>query len=168
MDSTWTTTDLCDAHEDLLEAGLVRIVQGPWLTLGATESFCGQARVLRAFEDNSLVAELLKSAGDGAVLVVDAGASLRRAMLGGNLARAGAQNGWAGIVMHGAVRDADEIDAAPIGVRAVGLCPRRSLKRGQGQRNVAVSFRGVTVKPGAWIYADRDSILVAPHRLHAG
>jgi len=163
----WTTSDLCDAHEDLLESGLLQIVQGRWIALGAPAGFCGRARTLRVFEDNSLVARALKEPGQGCVLVVDAGASLRRAVVGGNLARAAADNGWSGLLVHGAVRDADEIDAAPIGVRALGLCPRRSVKRGQGQCEVAVTFGGVTIAPAAWIYADRDAILVAAERLHA-
>ncbi len=162
---SWSTSDLCDAHEDLLETGIVQIVQGRWIALGGRPAFCGPARTLRVYEDNSLVAQALHGAGEGAVLVVDAGASLMRAIVGGNLALAAADNGWAGIVVHGAVRDADEIDSAAIGVRALGLCPRRSVKRGQGQRGVALTLCGATVAPDAWIYADRDAMLVSGRRL---
>jgi regulator of ribonuclease activity A len=162
---TWATTDLCDEREDLLESGELQIVQGQWLCLGARQAFGGQVRLACAFEDNSVVASALQESGDGAVLVVDAGGSLRRAMLGGNLARTAAANGWAGVVVHGAVRDAQEIDGAAIGVRALGLCPRRSIKRGQGQRDSSVTFCGVTIVPGAWLYADRDGILVSSRSL---
>jgi len=76
-----------------------------------------------------------------------------------------AANGWAGVVVHGAVRDAMEIDDAAIGVRALGLCPRRSIKRGQGQRDAMLTFCGVTIAAGAWLYADRDGMLVSARAL---
>jgi len=161
----WSTTDLCDAYEDLLDSGELQIVQGAWLAFGARQAFSGPVRLARAFEDNSVVAAALQEAGQGAVLVVDGGGSMRRAMLGGNLARAAAANGWVGIVVHGAVRDVEEIDATAIGVRALGLCPRRTAKRGLGKRDVPVSFCGVTMRPGCWLYVDRDSMLVSPREL---
>jgi regulator of ribonuclease activity A len=160
-----STSDLCDRHEDLLEAGELQIIQGTWQWFGARRSFEGPVRLLQVFEDNSLVADALRGAGEGAVLVVDGGGSLRRALIGGNLAQAAQLNGWAGALVYGAVRDTREIDAAAIGVCALGACPRRSIKRGQGQRDGAVSFGGVTIRPGAWIYADADGILVSSRRL---
>jgi len=166
MATNWATTDLCDQHEALIESGALQIVQGTWTALGGKISFGGPARLVYAFEDNSLVAESLQGAGHGAVLVVDGGGSLRRALVGGNLARAAQSNGWAGILVYGAVRDADEIDAAAIGVRALGLCPRRSVKRGLGRRDEPLTFSGVTIRPGDWIYADRDAILVSVGALH--
>jgi regulator of ribonuclease activity A len=165
MSQGWATTDLCDAHEGLLEAGELQILPGPWMVLGARVAFAGPVRLVQAFEDNSVVASALQEPGQGAVLVVDAGRSLRRAMLGGKLARAAETNGWAGVVVDGAVRDAAEIDLAAIGVRALGLCPRRSVKRGQGQRDLAVTVGGIVVRPGAWLYADRDGILVSSRDL---
>jgi len=165
MTNEASTTDLCDRHEDLLETGELQVVQGSWHWYGARRCFAGPARLVQVFEDNSLVAEALREAGDGAVLVVDGGGSLRRALIGGNLAQAAEQNGWAGALIHGAVRDTREIDAAAIGVCALGVCPRRSIKRGQGQRDSAVSFGAVTIRPGAWIYADADGILVSARRL---
>jgi regulator of ribonuclease activity A len=165
MNPGWATADLCDAHEALFETGELQVLPGPWLALGARVAFAGPVRLVQAFEDNSLVASTLQEAGGGAVLVVDAGRSLRRAMLGGNLARAAETNGWAGVVVDGAVRDAGEIDAARIGVRALGLCPRRCVKRGQGQRDASVTVGAIAVRPGAWLYADRDGVLVSSRDL---
>lgn len=163
----FATTDLCDAHEDLLAGGVPRVVMVPLLAFGQRQRFAGPAATLKLFEDNSLLAEAVKSAGAGRVLVVDAGASTRCAVLGGNLAAAAAANGWAGVLVAGAVRDADEIDACAIGIRALALCPRRSVKRGQGERGLAIDFLGVRVTPGDWVYVDRDGVLIADRALHS-
>jgi len=127
---------------------------------GGVAAFQGAAATLQCFEDNSLVRAALEEPGSGRVLVIDAGGSLRCALVGGNLAALGAQNGWAGIVIDGCVRDQAELAAAAIGVRALALHPRRSEKRGQGRRNVAVQLQGVTVNPGDWVVADADGVIV--------
>jgi regulator of ribonuclease activity A len=160
------TTDLCDANEPLLDSGELQIVQPGLICLGSRKAFHGKAVTLCVFEDNSLVAETVRQPGDARVLVVDGGGSTRCALLGGNLAKAAETNGWSGVLVYGAVRDADEIDACALGVRALALCPRRSVKRGAGERDLAVSFLGVTVRPGAWLYADRDGVLVSARSLH--
>ena len=159
------TTDLCDAHEAALASGALQVMAPGLLCFGRRQRFAGPAVTLKLFEDNSLLADAVKTAGDGRVLVVDAGGSLRCAVFGGNLALAAAKNGWAGLVINGCVRDSDEIDACDIGVRALALHPRRSVKRGVGEREVAVSFLGVSIRPGAWIYADRDGVLVSAVRV---
>lgn len=156
-----STTDLCDAHEDRLLDGRLQAMAPGLIALGARARFAGPAATLKLFEDNSLLAEAVKTPGRGRVLVVDAGGSLRCAVFGGNLAKAAADNDWAAVVIHGAARDADEIDACAIAVRALALHPRRSVKRGIGERDVAVSFLGVTVRPGDWLYGDRDGVLVS-------
>jgi regulator of ribonuclease activity A len=164
---TPATADLCDAHEEALRNGQLQLA-GPGLhALGRRPAFCGQAVTLKLFEDNSLVAESVAQPGAGRVLVVDGAGSLRTALVGGNLARSAEQNGWAGLVIYGAVRDAAEIDACDLGVRALGTCPRRSVKRGAGERDVLVAFLGVTIRPGDWLYADRDGLLVSERALHA-
>jgi regulator of ribonuclease activity A len=165
-DGDFATTDLCDAHEAQLASGEVLVIQPALLRFGARRAFHGQAVTLKLFEDNSLLAEAVRSPGAGRVLVVDAGGSTRCAVLGGNLAKAAATSGWAAVIVNGAVRDADEIDACAIAVLALALSPRRSAKRGIGERDVAVNFLGVTIRPGDWIYGDRDGTLVSRSRLH--
>lgn len=161
----WATTDLCDAHEPSLESGTLRVIPlqlGHW---GRQVKFAGPAETLRLFEDNSLVRKALSDPGQGRVLVVDGGGSMRCALVGGNLGKLAQDNGWAGIVVWGAVRDADELDACDVGIRALGLCPRRSRRRDTGERGVAVELAGVAVAPGQWVYADRDGVLVSDNKL---
>jgi len=160
------TTDLCDAHEALFDSGELQVLAPGLLSFGARERFCGAARTIKLFEDNSLLAQAVKEPGEGQVLVVDAGGSTRCAVLGGNLARNAADSGWAGVIVYGAVRDVEEIDGCAIGVRALAVTPRRSIKRGEGQRDLVVSVAGARVRPGDWIYADRDGVLTCARRLH--
>lgn len=160
------TTDLLDAHEADIETGRVRVLQPGFIALGRRQAFAGEVVTLKLFEDNSLLAELVKTPGAGRVVVVDAGGSLRCGVFGGNLAAAAERNGWAGLVIYGCARDADEIDACDIGLRALALNPRRSSKRGEGQRDIAVAFLGVTIRPGDWLYADRDGVIVSDRPLH--
>jgi regulator of ribonuclease activity A len=168
MNPSPPTADLCDANEDALADGSLRVMEPDLpVALGGRRAFAGPAATLKLFEDNSLLAETVRRAGDGRVLVVDAGGSRRCAVFGGNLAAAAAANGWAGVVIYGCARDAAEIDAVALGVRALALHPRRSVKRGEGQRDVPVTFLGVTVRPGEWIYADADGVLVSARPLDA-
>jgi len=155
------TTDLCDANEGALGDGSLRVFDPGLIALGGRVAFAGPATTLKVFEDNLLIADTVKTPGEGRVLVVDAGGSRRCAVFGGNLAATAARNGWGGVIINGCVRDAGEIDATDIGVRALALHPRRPVKRGEGQRDVAVAFLGVTVRPGEWIYADADGVLVS-------
>jgi regulator of ribonuclease activity A len=161
MSTVPATADLCDANDAALAAGTLQVMLPGLISLGARRAFAGPAVTLKVFEDNVLVANALKAPGLGRVLVVDAGGSLRCAVVGGNLAAAAASNGWAGIVINGCARDAGEIDAVDIGVRALALHPRRSAKRGEGQCDAAVTMLGVTVRPGDWVYADADGVLVS-------
>jgi regulator of ribonuclease activity A len=161
------TTDLCDANERLLDSGELQVLAPGLLPFGARERFFGTARTVKLFEDNSVLAQAVKEPGAGQVLVVDAGGSARCAVLGGNLARLAADNGWAGVVVFGAVRDVEEIDGCAIGVRALAVTPRRSVKRGEGQRDLIVSVGGALVRPGDWIYADRDGVLASTRALHS-
>ena len=167
MNSIPPTTDLCDANEGLFDSGELQVLAPGLLAFGARERFCGVARTIKLFEDNSVLAQVVKEPGAGQVLVVDAGGSTRCAVLGGNLARSAADSGWSGVVVFGAVRDVEEIDACVVGVRALAVTPRRSVKRGEGQRDLVVSVCGAIVRPGDWIYADRDGVLVSARPLHS-
>jgi regulator of ribonuclease activity A len=152
-----STCDLCDAHE---RNPALRVLPPLFRAYGGATAFAGPAATLQCFEDNSLVRAALEEAGAGRVLVIDGGASMRCALVGGNLAALGASNGWAGIVVDGCVRDQAEMAAVPIGVRALALHPLRSDKRGQGRRDAAVRLQGVAIQPGDWIVADADGMIV--------
>ncbi|WP_429911551.1 ribonuclease E activity regulator RraA [Glycocaulis sp.] len=154
------TADLCDAWPDK-----VRVLAPLFTHYGGRQVFHGPVETILAYEDNSRVREALSEAGEGRVLVIDGGASLRRSMVGGDLAKLAAKNGWAGILVHGAVRDAHELEAEPVGVLALGLIPRKTEKRGLGTRGLSVSFGGVTFAPGDWLYADRDGVVVSAGEL---
>lgn len=153
------TPDICDAHPE------VRVLDPIFVNFGGLEAFCGPIRTVKCFEDNSLVKQAVGEAGEGAVLVVDAGGSQRCAMLGDMLAEQALENGWAGVVMYGCVRDVDVLAETGLGVQALGAHPRKSEKRGEGQRDIPVTFAGVTMAPGQWLYADNNGILVAEARL---
>jgi len=153
------TTDLCDFFEPKLSDGTLRVLAANFQRFGKHTTFSGQVKTLKVFEDNTLVRAAVESAGNGQVLVVDGGGSLRCALLGGNLGKLAEKNGWAGVVLNAPIRDADEIDACAIGVRALGTCPVKSKKTGAGSVDVPLAFGGVTMKPGDWCYADRDGVL---------
>lgn len=156
----YATTDLCDAHSDE-----VRVAEPLFRDFGGLSAFDGPIATLEVFEDNSLVRAALEEPGQGRVLVVDGRGSLRCALLGGNLAALAEEKGWAGVVVFGAVRDARELAAAKIGVKALAAHPRKSEKKGAGKRDVPVAFAGVTFAPGEWLYADEDGIIVSARRL---
>lgn len=158
----FATTDLCDEF-----GAEVRVAEPLFRDWGGSPSFAGPIETLRVFEDNALVRAALEAPGHGRVLVVDGGGSLRTALVGGNLAALAHQNGWAGIVVHGCIRDAAEIAGIPVGVKALNASPRKSAKAGAGERGVPVTFAGVTFESGAHLYADRDGIVVAGRDLRA-
>ncbi len=164
--TTLATTDLCDAHEPLLIDGSLRVLPAVFRDYGKRTSFHGPVTTLRLFEDNALVREVLSTPGAGRVLVIDGGGSLRRALVGGNLGALAVQNGWAGIVVYGCVRDAAELAACDVGIRALGTHPRKSAKAGAGERDGVVDVAGVAVRPGEWCYADADGVLVSARSLH--
>lgn len=153
------TPDICDAHPE------VRVLDPLFVNFGAIEAFCGPVRTVKCFEDNSLVKEAVSEPGAGAVLVVDAGGSQRCALLGDMLAEKAADNGWAGVIMYGCVRDVDALVEIELGIQALGAHPRRSEKHGAGQRDISVTFAGVTIEPDQWLYADNNGILIADQRL---
>jgi regulator of ribonuclease activity A len=161
----FATTDLCDDHANLLEDGRFAVLPPVFRQYGLRVQFFGRVTTLKVHEDNALVRTVLETPGDGNVLVVDGGGSLRRALVGGQLGLLAQDNGWAGIIVDGCIRDTDEINACDIGVRALAAHPQKSSKKGAGERNLRVHIAGVPVSPGDWIYADADGILVAQQKL---
>jgi regulator of ribonuclease activity A len=161
----FSTCDLCDANENLITEGVLAVLPPVFRSLGKRSAFAGQAATLKVFEDNVLVRAALETPGNGRVLVVDGGGSLRCALVGGNLGKLAEKNGWAGVVVYGCVRDSAELDACDVGFRALALHPQRSVRKGVGDRNIAVKIAGVAVRPGDWIYADVDGVLVARSKL---
>jgi regulator of ribonuclease activity A len=156
------TADLCDEF-----GAEVHVAEPLYRDWGGSIAFAGPVETLRVFEDNALVRQVLASPGRGRVLVVDGGGSLRSALVGGNLAALAHQNGWAGLLVHGCIRDTDEIRGVPLGVKALHAVPRKSGKTGAGQQGVPVTFAGVTFTRGCHLYADRDGIVVADRDLLA-
>ena len=155
----FATCDLCDAHKSDTD-GNFRVLPPVFHDYGKRLKFCGLVSTVKCFEDNSLVKAAVDSPGLGRVLVVDGGGSLRRALVGGNLGAAAAKNGWAGVVVDGCVRDAAELAACDVGIRALALMPLPTEKRNEGQRDVPVQVQGVWVRTGDWLYADADGIVV--------
>lgn len=171
---SFSTCDLCDAHKAAVGADL-RVLPPAFKHYGGRAKFAGPVVTLKCFEDNSLVKAALDEPGFvqtpagpvACVLVVDGGASLRRALVGGNLAAAAVRNGWAGVVIDGCIRDIAELAALPLGVCALASMPLPTDKRNQGERAVAVQIQGAWVRPGDWLYADEDGMLVSDRALHA-
>jgi len=151
--------DLCDARQDD-SSGAFRVLPPVFRTFAGAAQFSGPVSTLRCFEDNTLVKAALDSPGQGRVLVVDGGASLRRALVGGNLGAAAARNGWAGVLVNGCVRDVAELLLLPIGILALAPMPVPPRKQGQGERDVPVWIQGVWIRPGDWLHADADGIVV--------
>ena len=160
--ANFATCDFCDAHRD---GETLRVLPPVFRDFGARPRFCGPVSTVKCFEDNSLVKAAVDSPGEGRVLVVDGGGSLRRALLGGNLAAAAARNGWAGVVIDGCVRDLAELVACDVGIRALAPVPLPPVKRNEGLRDVPVQVQGIWVRPGDWLYADVDGIVVAEREL---
>lgn len=159
------TPDLLDKHEAATQDGSVRIVAPMFQAYGGRPVFAGQIVTLKLFEDNTLVREALAENGAGKVLVIDGGGSLRCALLGDQLAVLANKNDWEGIVIYGCIRDSEDINRIDLGVRALNTHPLKSIKKGVGDRDLRVSFGGVTFTPGEWIYVDGDGIVVSTQAL---
>jgi regulator of ribonuclease activity A len=161
---SFKTPDLCDQYEADL-GKTVRVVAPMFQRYGGRTAFAGQIVTLKLFEDNSLVREAFAGDGKSKVLVIDGGGSLRCALVGDQLAILANRNGWEGAVVYGCIRDSGDINGIDIGIRAVNTHPQKTLKKGVGERDVAVTFGGVTFNPGEYLYADEDGILVADRPL---
>jgi regulator of ribonuclease activity A len=154
---SFSTCDLFDEHEQIAQT-----LGSPLRDFGGRISFSGAAVTIRCFEDNSLVKQLAGTPGKGKIMVVDGGASLRCALMGDMIAKDAVANGWEGAVIYGAVRDAAELATLPLGIKALGTTPRKSVRRGAGEQDMTMTFAGVTVSPGDRIYVDADGVIVLP------
>ena len=152
---TIATADLYDERGDALESLALQLHD-----IGGRVAFDGPVRTVRCHRDNALVKQILATPGDGAVLVVDGGGSLESALVGDLIAASAVAAGWAGIIVHGAIRDREAIATLPLGVKALGSNPRKSAKDGIGEVDVPVEIGGVVFRPGAHVWADADGILV--------
>ena len=157
---TFTTADLYDKYGDDLKVALPIFKD-----YGAKRIFHGPISTVKAYEDNSLVRTALEESGEGRILIVDGDESLRCAMLGDMLAKLGMENGWSGIIVFGCIRDANVIATIDIGVKALNTNPRKSLKRGLGDRDIPVSFAGITFNVGEYVYADTDGVIVSEKKI---
>ncbi|MDQ1215266.1 ribonuclease E activity regulator RraA [Microbacterium arborescens] len=152
---TTATADLYDERGDELDSLGVQ-----FLDLGGRTAFTGPIRTVRCHRDNALVKRVLATPGAGAVLVVDGGGSLESALVGDLIAASAVENGWAGVIVNGAIRDRVAIAALPLGVKALGSNPRKSAKDGVGEVDVPVTVGGVVFTPGRHVWADADGVLV--------
>lgn len=155
MAEPFSTADLFDDRGEQLQSVSLQMQN-----LGGRARFSGPVRTVRCYRDNALLKSILSTPGDGAVLVVDGGGALESALVGDIIAGLGVENGWAGIVVHGVIRDRVAIGELPIGVKALGSNPQKSSKTGEGEADQPVSFGGVTFRPGAMLFSDEDGILV--------
>lgn len=149
------TADLYDERGEELDSLAVQ-----FQSLGGRSHFAGPVRTIRCLEDNGLVKSVLATPGNGAVLVVDGGGSLRTALMGDMIAASAVENGWAGVVINGAIRDRVAIAGLPLGVKALGSNPRKSAKNGAGELDVELVIDGVSIRPGQRIWCDPDGILL--------
>lgn len=161
---TFSTCDLCDAYLGD-DSGMFRVLAPVFRRFGALERFSGEVSTMQCLDDNSLVRAVLSEPGNRRVLVVDGGGSLRRALVGGNVAAAAASNGWSGVLVYGCVRDVAELNATPLGLLALALHPMPTVKKNQGLRDVTVQIAGSVIRPGDWLYADEDGVVVASRNL---
>jgi len=157
----FATPDLCDEH-----AGIIQVVRGlHWRSYGGRTRFAGPIATVKCFEDNSRVKQTLAGPGNGRVLVVDGGGSLRNALIGDMIARNACDNGWAGVVINGVCRDVEILAEIEIGIHALGSVPIKSVRRDEGQAGLPVEFGGVRFETGHHVYVDANGIVVSPRAL---
>ncbi|XP_057433424.1 putative 4-hydroxy-4-methyl-2-oxoglutarate aldolase 3 [Lotus japonicus] len=158
--------DICDVNTEKIASGEVRILDPVFQSYGQARTFSGPIVTVKVFEDNVLIKEVLQTKGEGKILVIDGGGSMRRALIGGHLVELAHSNGWAGIVVNGCVRDVDDIyECGNIGVMALGSYPLRPGKKGTGKKHVPVHVAGATIHEGEWLYADNDGVLVSKFQI---
>lgn len=157
----FSTPDLSDAFPE------TKALEPIMTNYGGKSSFHGPIETLNCPDDNSLIKEQLNSEGKGRILVVDAGGIHTVALLGDLIAGAGVKNNWSGIVINGYIRDVDIIRTLNLGVQALGTFPVKSEKRGLGDLGAEISFGGLTFKPGQYVYADNNGLLISEKELNS-
>ncbi|KAI3456728.1 hypothetical protein Pfo_013391 [Paulownia fortunei] len=159
------TAEVCDANAALLESGDIRVLPPIFKIYGQRRAFSGPIATVKVFEHNVSVRELLETRGEGRVVFVDGGGSMRCAVLGGNLSQLARNMGWAGIVVYGCIRDVDEINGCDIGVRALASHPKKPGKKGICEKHIPIHVAGTVIRDGEWLYADSDGILISKTEL---
>jgi regulator of ribonuclease activity A len=157
---TFTTADLYDQLGDKLQ-----VATPMFNDYGFIKKFAGPISTIKAHEDNVLVRSALEEPGEGRVLVIDGGGSLRCAMVGDMLAEIAVKNGWQGILVNGCIRDAVMMSRMDLGIKALNTNPRKSVKKGAGDRDIPVTFAGVNFVPGHYLYADEDGVVVSESKV---
>jgi len=157
---TYSVPDICDDFIDEIV-----VLEPLFSDYGGKDKFSGEIVTIKCFEDNSLVRDAVRSAGRGRVIVVDGGASLRHALLGDLLAAKAAENGWQGLLINGCVRDVEILETIDLGVKALDSHPVKTEKRGEGQLDVPVALAGARIRPGQYLYADANGIVIADRNL---
>lgn len=156
----YNTSELCDMYLDVVD-----VVEPMFSNYGGCNSFGGSISTIKCFEDNGLIAEVLQEDGEGKVLLVDGGGSLRRALVDASIAEIAANNNWEGIIVYGSVRDVDTLEEIDIGIQALASIPVGADGNGIGEVEVPVNFGGVTFLPGDHIYADNTGVILSPEPL---
>lgn len=152
---TVSTADLWDERGPELDSIALNFTD-----FGAKDSFSGPARTVRCFQDNALAKSTLSQPGDGAVLIIDGGGSIATALMGDMIAELAVSNGWAGVVINGAVRDRVALSSMGLGIKALASNPRKSSKTGEGDLDVTLEVGGAAIRPGAMVFADPDGVVV--------
>jgi len=160
MEMEFKTADLYDAN-----AGAVQVAAPGLRHFGGRRRFAGRICTVKCFEDNQAVKDQIEEPGEGRVIVVDGGGSLRAALVGDNVARRALERGYAGFVINGCVRDTADCAGMDIGLLALAANPTRPQQKSPGERGIPVAFAWVKFTPGDWLYADRDGVLVCPTKL---
>lgn len=155
-----STADLHDAHPEA-----VTVCETQFRCFGRKQSFAGPCFTIKSFENHRPVRAVLETPGDGRVLVVDGGGSLRVGLLGDQMATLAIENGWQGAVINGAIRDSEALNALDFGVRALGTTSRRSWDDEAGLVDCPLTIGSALFRSGSWVYADADSVIVSAQEL---
>ncbi|GIU52018.1 MULTISPECIES: ribonuclease E activity regulator RraA [Shewanella] len=156
----YNTSELCDMYLDVVD-----VVEPMFSNYGGTSSFGGSISTIKCFEDNGLIADALQAEGEGKVLLVDGGGSMRRALVDASIAEIAVANKWEGIIVYGSVRDVDALEEMDIGIQALASIPIGADSNGVGEVEIPVNFGGVTFLPFDHIYADNTGVILSPEAL---